>query len=83
MMPEMDGFEFLDELRQPSRWRDIPVVVVTAKDLTAEERERLSRPGAQRHRRRAPRSSRTIAAAIGDGGRRARVRSSATADAAT
>ncbi|MBK8741007.1 MAG: response regulator [Betaproteobacteria bacterium] len=38
MMPEMDGFEFLVELRGRVEWRDIPVVVVTAKDLTAEER---------------------------------------------
>ena len=38
MMPEMDGFEFLDEMRSRAEWRDIPVLVVTAKDLTAEER---------------------------------------------
>jgi CheY-like chemotaxis protein len=42
MMPEMDGFEFVAELRQHPEWRSIPVVVVTAKDLTAEERLRLS-----------------------------------------
>ena len=41
MMPEMDGFEFLDEIRQRDEWRDIPVLVVTAKDLTREDRERL------------------------------------------
>ena len=41
MMPEVDGFQFLDELRR-SRGFDIPVVVVTAKDLTGEDRERLS-----------------------------------------
>ena len=34
MMPEMDGFEFLVELRSRAEWRDIPVLVVTAKDLT-------------------------------------------------
>jgi signal transduction histidine kinase/DNA-binding response OmpR family regulator len=38
MMPEMDGFEFLRELRQHDRWRSLPVIVLTAKDLTAEER---------------------------------------------
>ncbi len=42
MMPEMDGFEFLVEMRARAEWRDIPVLVVTAKDLTAEERSRLN-----------------------------------------
>ena len=42
MMPEMDGFEFLVELREHAEWRDIPVLVVTAKNLTAEERSRLN-----------------------------------------
>jgi signal transduction histidine kinase/DNA-binding response OmpR family regulator len=42
MMPEMDGFEFLYELRKNEAWRDIPVVVVTAKELTEEDRRRLS-----------------------------------------
>jgi len=42
MMPEMDGFEFLVEMRSRAEWRDIPVLVVTAKDLTAEERGRLN-----------------------------------------
>ena len=42
MMPEMDGFAFVDELRRHPEWKSIPVVVVTAKDLTAQDRERLS-----------------------------------------
>jgi CheY-like chemotaxis protein len=42
MMPKMDGFEFLDELRSRPDWQDIPVVVITAKDLTDEERDRLN-----------------------------------------
>jgi signal transduction histidine kinase/CheY-like chemotaxis protein len=42
MMPEMDGFQFLDEMRRKAEWRDIPVVVVTAKDLTEEDRRRLN-----------------------------------------
>ena len=42
MMPEMDGFEFLVEMRGRVEWRDIPVLVVTAKDLTAKERSRLN-----------------------------------------
>ncbi|MGH7635612.1 MAG: response regulator, partial [Gemmatimonadaceae bacterium] len=40
MMPEMDGFEFLDVLRQDDAGRDIPVVVITAKTVTAEDRRR-------------------------------------------
>ena len=42
MMPKMDGFEFLDQLRGRPDWRDIPIVVITAKDLTDEERDRLN-----------------------------------------
>jgi CheY-like chemotaxis protein len=42
MMPKMDGFEFLDELRSRTDWQDIPVVVITAKDLTQEDRDRLN-----------------------------------------
>ncbi len=41
MMPEMDGFEFLQRMKQRPEWRSIPVVVLTAKDLTAEDRQRL------------------------------------------
>jgi CheY-like chemotaxis protein len=37
MMPEMDGFEFLRELRKQPAFVDIPVIVVTAKELTAED----------------------------------------------
>jgi signal transduction histidine kinase/CheY-like chemotaxis protein len=42
MMPEMDGFAFLDVLSDRADRREIPVIVVTAKQLTAEERERLA-----------------------------------------
>ncbi len=43
MMPEMDGFEFLDALgSEGADFAAIPVVVLTAKDLTPEERDRLS-----------------------------------------
>jgi len=38
MMPEMDGFEFLAEMRLREQWRSIPVVVVTARDLSPEDR---------------------------------------------
>ena len=40
-MPEMDGFEFVDELRRNEKWCSIPVVIVTAKDVTVEDRKRL------------------------------------------
>ena len=42
MMPEMDGFEVLERMRREDAWRDIPVIVVTAKDLTREEVDRLN-----------------------------------------
>jgi signal transduction histidine kinase/CheY-like chemotaxis protein len=41
MMPVMDGFEFIAELQKNEQWRKIPVVVVSAKDLTNEEKRRL------------------------------------------
>jgi adenylate cyclase len=42
IMPEMDGFEFIDAIRGRAEWRDIPIVVVTSKDLTAEDKNRLT-----------------------------------------
>ena len=42
MMPEMDGFQFLDELRSRSETPTVPVVVITAKELTLEDRQRLN-----------------------------------------
>ena len=43
MMPVMDGFEFVMEMRKRDASRAIPIVVVTAKDVTEQERRRLSR----------------------------------------
>jgi DNA-binding response OmpR family regulator len=37
MLPGMDGFEVLETMRRDEAWRHIPVVVVTAQDLTREE----------------------------------------------
>jgi CheY-like chemotaxis protein len=37
MMPEMDGFEFIVELHKREEWRNVPVIVNTAKELTAED----------------------------------------------
>jgi signal transduction histidine kinase/DNA-binding response OmpR family regulator len=42
MMPEMDGFEFITRLRQEKHGRAIPIVVITAKNLTPEEQVRLN-----------------------------------------
>ena len=42
MMPEMDGFDVAARLQQNEAWRDIPVVVLTAKDITEEDRRRLN-----------------------------------------
>jgi signal transduction histidine kinase/CheY-like chemotaxis protein len=42
MMPEMDGFELIEHLRQHPQWQSIPAIVTTAKELTPAERERLS-----------------------------------------
>jgi signal transduction histidine kinase/DNA-binding response OmpR family regulator/HAMP domain-containing protein len=42
LMPVMDGFEFMRHLRGRADWRDIPVLVLTAKSLTENEREELA-----------------------------------------
>ena len=42
MMPEMDGFEFMEELRRQESWSGIPVIVLTSKDVTAEDQQRLN-----------------------------------------
>ncbi|RJR42835.1 MAG: PAS domain-containing sensor histidine kinase [Deltaproteobacteria bacterium] len=42
MMPEMDGFQFIDRVRRHKNWRTIPIAAVTAKDLTKEDRARLN-----------------------------------------
>ena len=43
MMPEVDGFGFAEELGRHEAWRTIPVLVVTAKDLSDRERHLLYR----------------------------------------
>jgi CheY-like chemotaxis protein len=42
MMPEMDGFELIDRVRQNPSWAHLPIVVATATDISAEDRERLN-----------------------------------------
>lgn len=41
MLPEMDGFEVTHRLRLNPAWRDIPVILLTARDLSNEERKAL------------------------------------------
>jgi CheY-like chemotaxis protein len=72
MMPEMDGFEFLDALAAREEWREIPVIVITARQLTAGERERLLRQ-ARKVLEKATATRVDIAAAIGEAIRRRHV----------
>src|SRR5262249_40572964 len=46
MMPEMDGFAVVAALQKETGWREIPGIVITARDLEAKDRERLN-AGAQ------------------------------------
>ncbi len=41
-MPEMDGFSVIEKLKFDPRTKKIPVIVVSAKDITAEEHQRLN-----------------------------------------
>jgi len=41
MMPGIDGFGLVEELRLDPRTRDIPIVVISAKDISVAERKRL------------------------------------------
>jgi signal transduction histidine kinase/CheY-like chemotaxis protein len=41
MMPEMDGFEFVARLHEHDSWNKIPIIVMTAKDITSEDRLKL------------------------------------------
>jgi PAS domain S-box-containing protein len=41
MMPVMDGFQFLEKLRANPAWRHIPVIVLTAMDLSVKEQQSL------------------------------------------
>lgn len=42
MMPEMDGFEFVDEIHRKEETRHLPLVVLTAADVDEEAQRRLS-----------------------------------------
>jgi CheY-like chemotaxis protein len=41
MMPNMDGFELIHQLRLQEQWRSIPAIVLTAKELTMTDRQKL------------------------------------------
>ncbi len=42
MLPDMNGEEFLDQMSEDPRWRSVPVLLVTAKDLSEAEQEGLA-----------------------------------------
>jgi len=42
MMPEMNGFEFISELRKTEEWRTIPIVVLTAMSLSSKDHSELT-----------------------------------------
>ncbi len=42
MMPGMDGFEVLDGVRSIPKLKDVPVLIITAKDIVPDERSRLN-----------------------------------------
>jgi signal transduction histidine kinase/CheY-like chemotaxis protein len=42
MMPDMDGFQLVAKMQEDPALQDIPVIVITARDLTAADRERLN-----------------------------------------
>jgi CheY-like chemotaxis protein len=41
VMPGMDGFEVVRQLQQNEKWKRIPVVILTGKDLTQEDQQKL------------------------------------------
>jgi PAS domain S-box-containing protein len=44
LMPQMTGFEVVEQLREHPALRETPIIVYTAKDLTEEDRQRLRAP---------------------------------------
>jgi CheY-like chemotaxis protein len=41
MMPVMDGFEFINEVNKIPKWEKIPIVIITSKDLSTQDRDML------------------------------------------
>jgi CheY-like chemotaxis protein len=79
IMPEMDGFEVLNALAAHVAWCEIPVIVLTAKELTAAERERLLRQ-ANKVIDKGTTSRFDIALAVGEAMRRRSARAAAGAN---
>jgi CheY-like chemotaxis protein len=44
-MPEMDGFTILERMRQDKKLRDVPVIVISGADLTADQQKQLENLG--------------------------------------
>ncbi|MDX2164312.1 MAG: ATP-binding protein [Gammaproteobacteria bacterium] len=42
-VPEMNGFQFINELQKNEKWRYIPIIIFTAHTITAEERAMLNK----------------------------------------
>ena len=80
-MPVMDGFTFLHALREAPNGGDIPVIVLSARDITAAERGQLE--GADRVFSKAETSLKRIASEIRalDGDRAAETRAEAASEA--
>jgi CheY-like chemotaxis protein len=41
-MPELDGFGVIEAIRAEPAWNNLPIMLVTAKDLTDEDRQRIN-----------------------------------------
>jgi len=41
LMPDLDGFEVIERLRQDKKTRNIPIIILTAKELSEEELKKL------------------------------------------
>jgi CheY-like chemotaxis protein len=41
LMPQLDGFQFIERISEEGGWPSVPVIVLTAKDITEEDRARL------------------------------------------
>ena len=42
LMPEVDGFQVLEQIRNQEKTKDLPVIIITAKNLTEEDQKKLN-----------------------------------------